>query len=127
MNKLKLPVMVLLCLMVCACGTYEIRYTMPSKTPSGVRSTTKHGHGIGLGGGLFFFAIHDMFPALIDYTGPIEVQRACPHGFCEISQSHDFGEHTRAAFISWPLVVNWHHSSTIRFRHAEPGGSRQQE
>lgn len=101
------------------CGPYRIRYTMPSKPPTNLVTSRDHAHGIGLiGGGLYFFALHQMFPALVDYTGPVDVASECPNGFTEISHHHEFEHNTLAAFLSWLVLLNVYHKSTVEFHHA---------
>ena len=104
------------------CGPYQMRYTMPSKQDSGFKTTETHAHGIGLiGGGVYFFLFNQMFPALVDYTGAVNVTEKCPEGFTEITHYHTFGENAGAAFLSWLVLVNAYHESTVEFHHA---GSR---
>jgi hypothetical protein len=97
------------------CGTYRITYRFPSKqvTSEEFPLRKKHSHGIGLiGGGGYFFFIHQMFPALIDYSGERSVPKHCPHGVYEVQHYHDFGQNTVAALISWLVLVNvWHQSN----------------
>ena len=55
---------VLLIASASGCGPYRIRYTMPSKQRSEMAVTKTHAHGVGpIGGGGFFFVLHQMFPS----------------------------------------------------------------
>ena len=111
-----LSVLGCLCLLLSACGSYRITYQMPSKAPSDITTSKSHSHGIGLlGGGVYFFAIHQMFPAYVDYTGPVDVDEVCPQGFSEVSHYQKFGSNTLAAMISWLTLINVYHPSTIEF------------
>lgn len=107
--------LVLALVFLTGCGTYRITYRLPSKEAQAEKYPLrkKHSHGIGLvGGGGYFFALHQMFPALIDYTGERSVPGHCPNGVYEVSHYHDFGQNTVAALISWLVLVNvWHQSN----------------
>lgn len=108
-----------LCFLWSGCGPYKIRYVQPSKVKSGLTTTQTHVHGLGLlGGGGYFFAVHQMFPALVDYTGPVDVKKVCPNDFAEISHAHSFGQNAGAAFLSWLVFVNVYHESNVTFEHA---------
>jgi hypothetical protein len=100
------------------CGPYRIKYVMPSNEPSGQTTQKGNAHGIGLGGGGFFFAGHQMLPALVNYSGPHDVDKICPDGFTEISHHQPFGYNALAAFITWLIFVNAYHKSTVEFHHA---------
>lgn len=101
------------------CGPYRIRYTMPSKQRSGMVVTKTHAHGLGPGGGgAYFFALNQMLPCPVDYTGPMDIQDVCPNGFSEISHYHTFGQNAGAAFLSWLVLVNAFHQSTVEYQHA---------
>lgn len=96
------------------CGPYRIRYQMPSERPSNEKLSVPHAHGLGLiGGGGWFFIVHQLFPALLDYTGPVDLRKECPGGFQEVSHYHTFGQNAGAAFISWLVLVNAYHESTV--------------
>jgi hypothetical protein len=101
------------------CGTYRITYRFPSRQPVAEELSLhrKHSHGIGLiGGGGYFFAFHQMFPALVDYSGEQSVPKLCPHGVYEVKHYHDFGQNTVAALISWLILVNAWHQSHVEWR-----------
>lgn len=105
-----------LCALSCGCGPYRIRYTMGEPGPTEVVKTQTHAHGLGLiGGGAYFFLLNQMFPALVDYTGPVDVDRACPD-FREVTHYHTFGDNAGAAFLSWLCLVNVYHPSIVEFR-----------
>ena len=53
-----------------------------------------------------------MFPALMDYTGPRDVDS----NFAEVQHYHTFGRNASAAFLSWLVLVNAHHESTVEIR-----------
>jgi hypothetical protein len=115
----------LLALVVCfgllfGCGPYQIRYVQPSKATNNGTSfgvTKMHGHGIGpllLGGGGFFFIVQSMSPALVDYTGEVDLTTICPAGyddFSEVTHYFQFGHNALAALISWLAIVNWYQAS----------------
>ncbi len=110
---------VLLLASASGCGPYRIRYTMPSKLRSEMAVTKTHAHGIGpIGGGGFFFVLHQMFPCPGDYTGPVDIEDVCPNGFSEVSHYHTFGQNAGAAFLSWLTLINVYHESTVEFQHA---------
>ena len=95
------------------CGTYRLRFQQSKIVPEKPYETRKHAHGMGLvGGGGFFFAIHQMFPALVDYTGPQQVTTR----FSEVSHYQGFGQNAAAAFFSWLTLVNFYHMATIEIR-----------
>jgi hypothetical protein len=106
--------LVLVSLLV-GCGTYRITYRFPSNEAVAEKHPLrkKHSHGIGLiGGGAYFFFLHQMFPALIDYTGVRSVPRHCEHGVYQVQHYSDFGQNTLAALISWLVLINaWHPSN----------------
>jgi hypothetical protein len=105
--------------LVSGCGPYQVTYKMPSKMPSGKKFTETHAHGLGpIGGGAYFFFLNPMFPALVDYTGAIDVKEKCPEGFSEITHYHTFGENAGAAFLSWLVFLNVYHESTVEFHPA---------
>jgi hypothetical protein len=96
------------------CGPYRIRYQMPSARPSEEKLSIPHAHGLGpIGGGGWFFIVHQLFPALLDYTGPVDLRKQAPGGFREVSHYHTFGQNAGAAFISWLVLVNAYHESTV--------------
>lgn len=112
----------LIVLAVCAalfigCGAYRVTYQVPSKAQENASPLTKrHAHGIGpliVGGGLFFFILNPMSPALIDYTGSVDARTICPDGFSEVSHYHTPVQQARAALVSWLLIVNWFHRSNV--------------
>ena len=106
-------------LLASGCGPYQIRYQMPSRQASEFVTTKAHAHGVGLiGGGAWFFFLHQMFPALVDYTGPEDVEKLAPKGFAEISHYHTFGQNAGAAFLSWLAFLNVYHESTVEVKHA---------
>jgi hypothetical protein len=108
------------------CGPYRIRYQMPSARPSEEKLSVPHAHGLGLlGGGGWFFIVHQLFPALIDYTGPVDLRKQAPGGFREVSHYHTFGQNAGAAFISWLIFVNAYHESTVEIVKAGPNEPRQ--
>jgi len=61
----------------------------------------------------------------VDYTGAVNVTEKCPEGFTEITHYHTFGENAGAAFLSWLVLVNAYHESTVEFHHAEAAHDRQ--
>jgi hypothetical protein len=104
------------------CGPYRIRYLQPSKSSDGESShevVKGHAHGIGpliIGGGGFFFLFQSMSPALVDYTGEVDLRTICPEGyddFSEVQHSFGFGHSALAALISWLAIVNWYHRSYV--------------
>ena len=104
------------------CGPYRLRYTNPSVPPTSHVSTQEHSHGPGLiGGGLYFFAVHQIFPALFDLSGPVDLARLAPEGFSEVSHYHEFAQHTAAALTSWLVLINPVHPSRVRITHATGG------
>lgn len=57
-----------------------------------------------------------MSPALIDYTGEVDLRTVCPTGYdaiSEIQHYHNFGQNALAALISWVGIVNWYHRSNV--------------
>jgi hypothetical protein len=104
--------LVCLSIAVCVgCGPYQIAYRLPSKadTPGMYAAERQHSHGIGpllIGGGGYFFALQAMSPALIDYTGPVQVSELCPHGFADVTHLHRFWQNATAAGISWVGMLN---------------------
>jgi hypothetical protein len=105
--------------LLAGCGTYRITYRMPSKEAQAESGTIEkgHSHGFGLiGGGGYFFAIHQMFPALIDYTGERQIAEVCPNGAYEIEHHTEFWHNAGAALISWLVIVNVYHPSEVHFR-----------
>jgi hypothetical protein len=96
-----------------ACGPYRIRYKNADHVPERTSEVRTHAHGLGLiGGGGYFFFVHQMFPALVDYTGPVKV----PSRFAEVSHYHTFGQNAGAAFLSWLVLVNAYHESMVEIR-----------
>lgn len=109
----------LLVVLASGCGTYRITYRFPSQEKDAEKLAVheKHSHGIGLvGGGGYFFAVHQMFPALIDYSGEKSVAEYCPNGVYEITHYHEFAQNALAALISWLIVVNVWHQSNVEWR-----------
>lgn len=107
--------LVMCCCLVTAsgCGPYRVRFQRTTYVPKDPYATKKHAHGMGLvGGGAYFFILHQLFPALVDYTGPVEVDG----GFSEVSHYHSFGQNATAAFFSWLTLLNLYHESTIEMR-----------
>ncbi len=102
-------------LMVTACGPYRITYRMPSLEGKPTEKKTEmHAHGIGpVGGGGYFFALSQMLPALVDYTGEVDARKVCPDGFVEVSHYHAFWQNFVAALISWGGLLNWWHPSYV--------------
>ncbi len=124
---MKRVIVCLLCaLTLSACGPYRITYRMPSLRGRETETKTDlHSHGIGLiGGGGFFFAGSQMFPALADYTGEVDTRTICPDGFVEVSHYHTFWQQTVAAVISWAGVLNWWHASYIEWQCIKTDGSQ---
>lgn len=105
----------LMAALLTGCGTYRITYRFPTKQPmADTRVIRKHhAHGIGIGGGGYFFAIHQMLPALIDYTGEQHVADICPNGVYEVSHHTKFWHNAAAAFTSWLVVLNVYHPSEV--------------
>lgn len=101
-----------------ACGTYRIAYRFPSKETQVKPLSIKkdHAHGIGLGFGGFFFMMHQMFPALVDYTGDQSVGAICPDGVYEVSHEHLFWHNAVAAYISYVVGINAYHLSVVEWR-----------
>jgi len=96
------------------CGTYQIVYINPDVPPSFERSSITYAHGWGIaGGGGFFFAVHRIIPCFVDYTGPVDLRGYAPNGFQQIDQHQTFGQNALAAFISWLILVNPYHPSTV--------------
>ena len=105
------------------CGTYRITYRLPSRQVMAETTPIKrsHAHGIGLiGGGGWFFIVSQIFPAWIDYTGPVSIPENCPAGVYEVSHHHGFGWNALAAFISWVIVVNAYHRSEVNLLCVKP-------
>ena len=100
-------------------GPYKITYTMPSKeAPDPVIVTEEHRHGIGpliVGGGGFFTLFQAISPALVDYTGSVETSKHCPNGFSQVEHHHTSDQNSDAALLSWLLIVNWRHASTVEW------------
>lgn len=98
------------------CGTYQTIYRMRSAEPRpGPTDDRRYAHGFGLiGGGGFFFAFHRMFPAWVTWSEPINLSRDYPEGIYQIEQYQSFGQHTSAAFLSWLILFNAYHPSTIK-------------
>ena len=111
------------------CGPYRIRYEYPSRVspPDRTFEVVKvHAHGIGpllIGGGGYFFLLQSMSPALIDYTGEVDLRTICPKGYDSISEVqhyHNFGQNALAALISWIGIVNWYHRSNVIYECVTP-------
>lgn len=112
------------CVAASACGPYRIQY-LHGAQPAGTtfERTKEHAHGIGpllVGGGAFFGILNPMSPALIDYTGAVETRTMCPDGFREVSHSHGVDQHLLAGLISWLVVVNLVHPSTVTWTCVRP-------
>ena len=105
-------------LTVTACGPYRITYRMPSlQAQETYTKTEMHAHGMGLiGGGGYFFALSQMLPALVDYTGEVDARTVCPRGFVQVSHYHSFWQNAVAALISWGGVLNWWHPSYVEWQ-----------
>jgi hypothetical protein len=99
------------------CGPYRITYRFPSKQELAESKvvTSHHAHGIGLGGGGYFWMGHQMFPALIDYTGEKEIAEICPDGVYEVSHHTKFWHNAAAAMITWLILINVYHPSTVEW------------
>jgi hypothetical protein len=101
-------------------GAYRVTYRNPSVVGQKYEyEETSHAHGIGpllIGGGGFFIFLNPMSPALADWTGPVETEPICPNGFSEVSHGHNFGQSFLAGLISWIAIVNWYHSSTVKWK-----------
>jgi len=111
-------------LIVAACGPHHITYIRSSVASRNVYTQERtHAHGIGpliAGGGGYFGVINEMSPALIDYTGPVNVTEACPDGFYKVSHHHNFGQSVMAGVISWLIIVNAYHESKVEFTCLRP-------
>lgn len=109
---------------VAACGPHRITYIRSSMVTKNVYTQQRtHAHGIGpllAGGGGYFGVINEMSPALIDYTGPVNVTEVCPDGFYKVSHHHNFEQSVMAGFISWLIIVNAHHQSEVEFTCLRP-------
>lgn len=96
------------------CGPYRIKYQLPSRMALHQRTHTVsrlHSHGMGIGGGGYFFVVQNLFPALVDYTGEVNTRAVCPYGFTEVEHYHAFWQSTVAAVISWFGALNFWHPS----------------
>jgi hypothetical protein len=107
------------CLIFAACGPHRITYIRSSMAGRDVYEQDRtHANGIGpflAGGGGYFGVIDEMSPALIDYTGPMNVAQICPDGFYKVSHHHSFGESVMAGCISWVIILNAYHESKVEF------------
>jgi hypothetical protein len=108
------------------CGTYRIVYVNPDIKPSFEKTSITYAHGWGIaGGGGYFFAVHRIIPCFVDYTGPVDLRKYAPNGFQQIDQHQTFGQNALAAFISWLILVNPYHPSTVEIaRVPSPAPSR---
>jgi hypothetical protein len=107
-----------LCLVLSGCGTHRITYIRSSLVDARDTYTLEqtHAHGIGpllIGGGGYFGIFNEMSPALIDYTGAVNLHEICPYGFSKVSHHHKFWHSALAAVISWAIVVNAYHLSEV--------------
>jgi hypothetical protein len=100
-----------------ACGPHRVAYVNPSlEGKQTMRRTEQHAHGVGpllIGGGGYFGLVNEISPALIDYTGEVSVSSMCPKGFARVSHYHTFGQSAGAGFLSWLVMVNAYHPSTV--------------
>ena len=115
-----------LCLAFLGCGTHRITYVHGSATVDNhftyVQHST-HAHGIGpllVGGGGYFGILNEMSPALIDYTGPLNLAATCPYGFSEVSHHHAFWQSFVAGAISWVVIINAYHMSDVEVTCLQP-------
>jgi len=107
----------LIAALLMGCGTYQITYRFPSKEALAVPDVIHkhHAHGIGIGGGGYFFMVHQMFPALVDYTGEQKVASICPNGVYQVTHYTRFWHNAAAAFISWLVILNAYHPSEVEW------------